>query len=91
MSKSKSLLRPSVLLRTMCPVSPSHCAYKKGRGREREIYGELEDHLSSLSIQTFGSRTLEQAACRRSEGGPCKKRGSLKAHGITTSEDQQVV
>lgn len=26
MSKSKSLLRPSVLLRTMCPVSPSHCA-----------------------------------------------------------------
>lgn len=27
MSKSKSLLRPSVLLRTMCPVSPSHCAY----------------------------------------------------------------
>lgn len=89
MSKSKSLLRPSVLLRTMCPVSPSHCAYKKGG--EREIYRELEDHLSSSSIQTFGSRTLEQAACRRSEGGPCKKRGSLKAHGITTSEDQQVV
>lgn len=87
MSKSKSLLRPSVLLRTMCPVSPSHCAYKKGKGREREIYGELEDHLSSSS--SFG--TLEQAACRKSEGGPCKERGSSKAHGITTSEDQQVV
>lgn len=37
MSKSKSLLRPSVLLRTMCPVSPSHCAYRTGEQWEREV------------------------------------------------------
>lgn len=34
MSKSKSLLRPSVLLRTMCPVSPSHCACREDIRRD---------------------------------------------------------
>lgn len=47
MSKSKSLLRPSVLLRTMCPVSPSHCAY---RG---EAMGERSERRSRAQTQMF--------------------------------------
>lgn len=67
MSKSKSLLRPSVLLRTMCPVSPSHCAYREEIQRKREVGDSLKCLLSSLYAQSL-IEALEKTPRRKSEG-----------------------
>ena len=43
MSRSKSLLNPSVLFRTICPVRPSHCAWRwREVGRDGEGAREVE-------------------------------------------------
>lgn len=69
MSKSKSLLRPSVLLRTMCPVSPSHCAYGEEMQREREVGDSLSSVWSLIEASELspGRRREEdpEAARRR--------------------------
>ena len=76
MSKSKSLLRPSVLLRTMCPVSPSHCACgeQMQKERERKVGDSLKGRLNSVQeFQLWGRvRTLEEKW--RGSRGSRKKR-----------------
>ncbi len=69
MSKSKSLLRPSVLLRTMCPVSPSHCAYRE-RDAEGERSGRWSQMVSDFSVEPFWSSGAEsqREKWRRSSG-----------------------
>lgn len=90
MSKSKSLLRPSVLLRTMCPVSPSHCACRKGDAEgERGVGDSLECRRSSVCARSPIEAPVQNPR-RRGEGDRGGKREKMSASTRRLGDSHQV-